>query len=233
MTILSVVQNACLAVGVDVPDAVMTNQDREVLEMVRIANDTAAYIRDVEYDWQALQKIHTLTGDGVTEAWDLPEDYARMNTKSTLWSSRWSWGFEHVTSTDDWLEMIATGFIPVSGQWSIFGGQMHILPVLTDTETAQFVYITNLIVKQQGGALVDTFGADTDTCRLSERMLELGIIWKWKAQKKLPSDDEENDFNRALYTAMNNDKGSKPVVSGNSRKRFNGVKTALPYTVGG
>lgn len=232
MTILSVVKNVCLAVGIDVPDAVMSNSDREMQEMVRVANDMAAHIRDVEYDWQALQQINTITGDGVTDAWDLPEDYARMNTKSALWSSRWTWGLEKINSTDEWLELIATGFVPVTGQWIIYGNQLHVLPVIQISEIVRFVYISNLIVKQQGGALVTGFTADTDTFRLSERVLELGMIWKWNSNKGKPDDDEQDAFDQALYTAMNNDKGSKPVISGNSRKRFD-ARTAFPYRVGG
>lgn len=232
MTILSVVQNVALAVGLERPDVVMSSTDREMQELVRIAGNVAILIRDAEFDWQALQKIEVITGDGVAEAHNLPDDYARMNTQASLWSSRWSWGFEKISDLNDWLDMIANNFMPMSGQWIIYGDQLHILPVTANTETVRYVYISNLIVKQAGGALVETFSADNDTFRLDEHLLELGIIWKYKAQKGQITDEDENDFNQALYTAMNTDKGSKNVISGNARRTFNGVKRAWPYTVG-
>lgn len=233
MSILSVVQNVCLAVGLDKPDIVLSSTDREMQEMVRIANEVAQRIRDAEFDWQTLQAIKTLNGDGVTEAFDLPDDYARMQTTARLWSSRWSWGLEHITNTDDWLETLVVPVVPVSGQWTIYGDQIHILPMCQSSETVRFFYISKNVVKPASGSSKPLFTLDDDTFRLSERVLELGMIWQYRSQKGAASDDDETNFDRALYTAMNNDIGSKPVVSGNSRKRAPGVKRAFPYTVGG
>jgi len=233
MTILSVVQNVCLAVGLDKPDVVLSSTDREMQEMVRIANEVAIRIRDAEFDWQSLQAIKTLTGDGVSEAFALPDDYGRMQMTARLWSSRWTWSLEHITNTDRWLETLAVPVVPVSGQWTIYGDQIHILPVCKSTETVRFFYISKNVVKPAVGSNKPSFTVDSDTFRLSERVLELGMIWQYRSQKGVASDDDEANFDRALYTAMNNDSGSKPVVSGNSRKRAPGVKTAFPYTVGG
>ncbi len=230
MTILSVVQNVCLAVGLTRPDVVMTSQDREMLEMVRLANEVAIQMRDAEFDWQALTKVYSFIGDGSAEAFALPSDYQRMPTAGRIWSSRWSWEIEKVGGIDDWLELISVPIQPVTGQWIIYGDEMHILPVMANTETIRYPYISNLIVKPTTGEFQDRFVADGDTFRLSEHALELGIIWAYRSQKGVASDDDENNFNKALYTAMNNDKGSKPVVSGNSR-RFSDAKFAFPFKV--
>ncbi len=232
MSILSVVQNVCLTVGLDKPDVVLSSTDREMQEMVRIANEVAIRIRDAEFDWQTLQAIKTIQGDGVAEAFDLPDDYARMQSTARLWSSRWSWGLQHISDPDGWLEMLAVPVVPVSGQWIIYDDQIHILPVTQSTETIRFFYISKNVVKPASGSNKPLFTADDDTFRLSERVLELGMIWQYRSQKGVASDDDESNFERALYTAMNNDKGSKPVVSGNARNRFHGVRTAFPYPVG-
>ncbi|MBY3597568.1 phage adaptor protein [Rhizobium bangladeshense] len=231
MTILSVVQNVCLAVGLQKPDAVMSSTDREMLELVRLAGDVAADIRDAEFDWQALQVIKDFNGDGVTAAFDLPDDYARMKTKATLWSSRWLWGMEHITDTDEWLELLTLPYVAVSGQWIIYGDQLHILPVLDAADTLKFVYISNLIVKPASGPNKVAFDADTDTFRLSERALELGMIYRYRDQKGVASDGDQAAYDHAVYTAMNNDKGSKPVVSGNPRRTFSNVQRAFPFKV--
>ena len=231
MTILSVVQNVCLAVGLPKPDTVLSSTDREMLELVRLANDVASDIRDAEFDWQALQLIRTFQGDAVAEAFDLPEDYLRMKTKATLWSSRWLWGMEHITDTDEWLELMTLPYVAVSGQWIIYGDQLHVMPVLDTADTVRFVYISKLMVKPASGPNKAAFDADTDMFRLSERALELGIIYRYRAQKGVASDDDENNYDQALYTAMNNDKGSKPVVSGNARRSFSDVGRAFPFKV--
>lgn len=230
MSLLSVVQNACLAVGLTRPDVVITSQDREMQEMVRLANDVAIRIRDAEFDWQALTKVFSFNGDGTAEAFALPSDYARMPTSGRIWSSRWSWEIQKVGNIDNWLQLISVPIQPVTGQWIIFGDQMHILPVMDGTETIRYPYISNLIVKPTTGENQTAFVADTDTFRLSEHALELGIIWAYRSQKGVASDDDEQNYNKALYTAMNNDKGSKPVISGNTR-RFDDAKFAFPFKV--
>ncbi len=230
MTILSVVQNVCLAVGLTRPDVVMTSQDREMLEMVRLANEVAIQIRDAEFDWQALTEVYSFTGDGTAEAFSMPLGYQRMPTKGRIWSSRWSWEIQKIGSIDDWLELISVPIQPMTGQWIIYGDEMHILPVMESTETVRYPFISNLIVKPLAGANQARFVADTDTFRLSEHALELGMIWAYRSQKGVASDDDETNFNKALYTAMNNDKGSKPVISGNSR-RFDDAKFAFPFKV--
>lgn len=230
MTILSVVQNVCLAVGLTRPDVVMTSQDREMLEMVRLANEVAIRMRDAEFDWQSLTQVYTFMGDGTAEAFALPSDYARMPTLGRIWSSRWSWEIQKIGSIDDWLELISVPIQPVTGQWIIYSDQMHILPVMSNTETIRYPYISNLIVKPAAGVNQPRFVTDTDTFRLSEHALELGMIWAYRSQKGVASDDDENNFNEALYTAMNNDKGSKPVISGNTR-RFDDAKFAFPFKV--
>ena len=233
MTILSVVQNVCLAVGIAQPDQVFASTDREMQEMARFANEAAQHILNVEFDWQALQVIRTMTGDGFSEAFDLPEDYSRMLATAGLWSNRWSWSFEPITSLEAWLEMQAVPFVAVNGQWIIFGDQLHILPVVGNAETVKFGYISKNIVKPNTGTNKPAFDADTDSFRLSERVLELCIIWKWLAQKGFPSDDAQDEYDRALYSAMNKDTGSKPILSGNRPRYGRGSKWAFPYTVGG
>lgn len=230
MTILSVVQNVALAVGIEYPDAVFSVEDRTMREMVRVVNDVAIRIRDAEFDWQALQAIHTATGDGSIDAFPLPDDYARMTIAGNLWSSRWSWGINKVPSIDEWLEMQAVPYVSVTGDWIIYGDQLHVMPVMSASETVRFTYVRNTIVRQTGGALATEFMNDTDSFVLNERLLELGIIWQWKAQKGVPANDHEENFNRAMYDAMTRDKGAKPVISGNPR-HYRGVKTAYPYKV--
>ncbi|MCZ7488539.1 hypothetical protein [Rhizobium rhizogenes] len=230
MSILSVVQNVCLAVGLTRPDVVMSSQDREMTEMVRLARDVSIRIRDAEFDWQTLTKVFSFNGDGTAEAFALPSDYSRMPTSGRVWSSRWSWEIQKVGNIDDWLQLISVPIQPVTGQWIIFSDQMHILPVMDATETIRYPYISNLIVKSSAGDEQTGFVADTDTFRLSEYALELGMIWAYRSQKGVASDDDEQNYNKALYTAMNNDKGSKPVISGNTR-RFDDAKFAFPFKV--
>ena len=66
MTILSVVKDVCLAVGVAVPQSVFTNitGNRTMQEMLSLANEMAQRISYDTRDWTKLRATCTLAGDG-------------------------------------------------------------------------------------------------------------------------------------------------------------------------
>lgn len=233
MSILSVAQRACLAIGLDQPDVLMSSTDREYQELARICTDTAQMMI-VDYDWQLLQKMATFTGDGVTEAFDMPSDYARMVETAKMWSSRWVWSLFHIVSVDEWLRQLVTPFAYVVGNWIIYGGQFHFRPIMAAGETIKFFYISDLIVVNGSGNLTNAFTADTDSFRLSERLLELGVIWRWKLQKGLPFEADKAIYDDAIQEEMTRDGGSRSVLSGNQPRNYlRGVPYAFPYSVRG
>lgn len=232
MTVLSVARDVCLMIGLDQPETLMGSTDREYAELARIARDTAWAICTA-FDWQVLQQINTYTGDGVTTAFDLPADYNRMLENAQLWSSRWIWAFNHIANPDEWLEMLVVPYTFINGNWSIFGGQIHFLPVMQSTETIKFFYVTKNIVSATDGTPKETFTDDEDTLRVAEKLLELGMIWKWRESKGLPYDEARSNFQAEFLRQTRHDAGSKGIVRGTYRKPGRGPRLAFPQTIGG
>lgn len=233
MTILSVCQNVSLVIGIDRPDQVFASTDREHLELARLANEIAQTIAK-EHDWQALQGIHTITGDDAEEAHALPDDYGRMLKTASVWSSRWTWAFNHINDPDVWLEYQVVPYTFVNGNWIIYGGQMHILPVMASTETVKFFYFSRNLVSPASGVDKPLFTADDDAFRLDERLLELGMIWQWRANKGVAYDEDLVNYTKLLNKNIGDDAGSKPIVTGNRLEwKRGGGAWAFPQTVGG
>lgn len=232
MTVLAVAQRAALVLGLDQPDVLMSSTDREYQELARLCNDTARMICE-DFDWQILQKLNTFTGDGVSETFNMPTDYDRMAETSSMWSSKWTWSFNHIASTDQWLEYLVVPYTFISGNWIIYGGQFHFLPIMKVAETIKFFYISTLIATSQAGAGQIAFVADTDSFKINERLLELGIIWRSKKDKGLPFDAAKAEYDDLLLKEMRRDGGSRGVVNGNTTRYGRGVKVAFPQTVGG
>lgn len=232
MTLLSVARDACLVIGLEQPDVLMSNTDREYLELARVARDMAYKITS-DFDWQALQKVNTYTGDGTTQAFDLPSDYRRMLRNAQMWSSRWIWAFNHIANPDEWLEMLVVPYTFINGNWIVYGGQFHFLPVMKATETIKFWYISKNIVQGADSSLKETFTSDDDTLRVPEKLLELGMIWKWRQNKGLPYEDDQAAYQKELQNQMDIDAGSKGVVRGGYRRFGRGTRLAFPQTVGG
>lgn len=232
MTILTVVQGATTVLGMEVPTLVYGSTDREMVEMQEVANEMAAFIRNA-FDWQVLQTVKTITGDDVSETFALPDDYDRMLKTASIWSSRWFWSINHITDTDQWLELQVVPIATTYGHWIIFGGLIHILPVLTSTETAKFFYISKNIVLDNVSSPKPEFSADTDTFRVSERLLKYGIVAKWKQNKGLPYGEAMEDFQRELALEMDKDAGSKPIISAQPYASWRGKNIAWPGSVTG
>ncbi|MBZ9926781.1 hypothetical protein [Mesorhizobium sp. BR1-1-4] len=218
--------------GMDVPTLVYGNTTREMVEMQELANVMASEIVDA-YDWQKLLIPKTITGDGISADFDLPDDYERMQQTSSLWSSRWHWETSHLTSPNDWIELQVTPVASVNGYWIIFADQFHQSPVMAVAETVKFFYVSNQIIAASNGSLKPAFTEDADTFRLSERLLKMAIIYRWKQNKGLAYQQAQDDFETLKLSLIDKDAGSKPVVSGIPPLSWRGRKSAWPGTVTG
>lgn len=226
MTVLSVTKDVCPVIGLDIPDILFASTEREHIELQALANEMARRIAD-ETDWQRLRKIATITGDGSAVAFALPSDYARMVKKAGLWStSQPSLALRHVTDIDRWLEDEISGFTGMVGEWTIYGGQLHIRPVMASGDIVKFAYVS----KHHVSGDQRIFTADDQEFLLDERLLSLGMIWQWKANKGQPYQEDMENFNNAMSVAIGNDKGSRILTIGSGRIR-GGAEFAFPHVV--
>ncbi len=229
MTIRSVARDACKVIGLTVPDVLVGSTDRQYVELVMIAQEMAERIAR-GHEWQKLSRMHTLTGDGSTEDFDLPSDYDRMLVKSQLWSSSLETPLSPISDLDKWLGLDVQSFDFVVNAWTLYGGQVHIKPALASAVTAKFFYQSNLIVAPEAGNNKATFTADSDTFRLDEQLLKLGIIWRWKEAKGQSYAEWMTDFEDLKERLVTRDKGSRMIRMGRLRMPAD-VTLAYPQAI--
>lgn len=216
MTILSVVQEAAVRLGLAVPSVLYSGTTDELVELQKFVNEVAKDIAS-GHDWQELKGIATITGDGSTTAWSLPTDYDRQIKDAKLHSSAWATPLKHQMSADEWLHDEVQSFDTVVNRWIIYGGQIHVKPALASAATAKYFYVSNKIVDDNGGTPKTDFDADTDTFRLDERLLKLGLIWYWKAAKGQAYAEDMATFEAYKQRLISNDAGSKKITVGRVR----------------
>jgi hypothetical protein len=228
MTILSVCRDAAVKLNQTRPAGVFSATDGFPVELQQAANEAVEEILNC-YDWQKLIRLGTLTGDSTTEAFNLPDGYDRMLKKAEVHSASWQTAnFAPAKDLDDWLYLRDTNINGVPGTWVIFGGQMQIFPAMPTGETARFYYITNKIIANGTKA---AFTADSDTFDLSERLLRLAIVWKWRANKRMEYAEDMQSFEIAKGEEILKDKGSKILRVGRQRIPP-GVSPAYPGSLG-
>lgn len=238
-SVLSVAQDASLAIGIEYPTQLYSGTTRVLRELAGVANECARMIAyDTGHDWSRLKTLGTFTGDGATLAFDLPADYRRMLKQARLWPSATPYDpFTHIADTDEWLGMQAQAFPALNGAWTIIGDQVHIrvggsTTPLGTGDTAQFYYISDYPVESSAGVTKSAFTADEDVFRLDDRLLKLAIIYRWKQLKQQDYAEELSDYGNALAERIGNDKGSNVFAVGGRRANSLYATFAYPGTLG-
>lgn len=217
MTTLSVIQDACTSgIALEKPTAVFGSTTREHIELASLINEAGYMIADA-HEWQTLNRIATITGDGTDEDFALPADFSRMLDKSQLWSSSLETPLTPISDRDEWLGLDVQAFDFVINAWIIYGNEVHIKPALASAVTVKYFYQSHHWARSAALANIDQFSADTDTFRLSERLLKLALIYKWREMKGLPYAENMADYQDLLSKLIARDKGSRIIRLGKAQ----------------
>ena len=177
------------------------------VEMSDLANEVATDIMK-SHDWRALTKVAQVVGDGGLN-YPLPADYDRMVLASDIDdAATWFWGYDSFDSVNEWMRFRSGTYSIVSpGGWIILGGELQFYPA--PNGTAQFPYISNLYARDASGTPTAAFVSDSDSFVLDDRLLTLGLIVKWSAQKGQEYSEALADYELALSQAQARDKGAR------------------------
>lgn len=230
MTILAALQSAAIRLAGQRPQTFFgstQNLEAELCDMVNeVAQDVAKY-----HDWQALTRVATIAGDGVLTEFALPADYDRMVLASQVRDTgSWLYGYHAYRDLNAFLIDQDLGFKGAPGGWIIYGDTMRFVPA--PASSARFPYITKDIVRSESTATKAEFTADTDSFILPERLLTLGVVWRWRENKKLDATGDQEAFVKALDEYVAKDGGGPDIIRRNSRGGFPGTHLAYPYLLG-
>jgi hypothetical protein len=232
MTVLSVVKDVCAANGILLPTSLFSNitGNRTAQELLSLANEMAQRIAYDTRGWTKLKKMATFTGDGVSIGFNLPANYKRMLLTANVWRSTSALQpMMFIPDTDQWIQRRALNRISAWGEWTIIGGQMLIWPVMGVGVTATFAYLDKNCIALASGGFGDSFMADGDSFALDERLLKLGMIWQWKAQKGAAYAEDMGTYGDALTIAMGADSPAPILIGRGPSSRA--IKTAYPWPV--
>lgn len=226
MSLLSACSDAAILLNQTEPAAIFSNTDQFAKELRVIANIAAEAIMS-EYDWRALTKRATITGDGVTKSFTLPSDYDRMVKKTNLASSATNIDLVPARDLDQWDYFQNHMSSVVPGYWIVLGGFIQINPAPGNGVVHSYYYVSNNVVAGNKAK----FTADADTLVLPERLLTLSLVWRWRQTKRMEYAEDLRNFELALEEEIAADRGSRVLVSGAPRSGYD-VRTAYPGPLG-
>src|SRR6185369_16934388 len=237
MTILSVARDAAVLLNRVQPSSLFTTTDPFAAELLLAAKTTAESLVKEEHEWRALTLMATLAGDASTTIFPLATNttgFERLIKGAKLHSLRFKDAtFRAAKDLDEWLFLKDSLLVGSPGNWVILNKAVQIFPPMPADDTARFFYISNYyaIAGADGVTPQASFLADTDTFALDERLLRLGIVWRWRANKRMEYAEDLKDYEIAKMAAMGTDKGNQIITVGRQRvSRSNEV--AYPAMLG-
>jgi len=221
MSLLSVVKDVCAVVGVTIPTSVFASitGNRTMQEMLALANEMAQRIAYDTREFRQMKTQMTFTGDGVTTAYNLPANYLRMLLTGNVWRSTSALQpMQFIPEIDRWNQRRILNLSDAWGEWTLLGNQilfdapMAAAVGSTPAVTARFPYLDRNCVVLNAGGMGATFVNDADSFRLDERLLKLGMIWQWKANKGSPYAEDMGTYSDALQMALGADKPAPIII---------------------
>lgn len=203
MSLLTIVQNAAIKIGVSKPDTVINNTGLEVMELFSHAKEEGKELMR-RYDWQVLRKEKTETTVATEEQTALPSDFDRF-VNETFWNRTRRHPLYGPLTPQEWQYNKSWVSSPVTDSFTVRGGKILINPVPTAGETLAYEYISKNYCQTSGGTAQAEWAADTDTGILDESIMELGIIVRFKLSKGLDATSDIAKYDTQVMLAMGRD----------------------------
>lgn len=231
MSILTIAQNVAMETGFSSPASLVGSSDEFAIQLLALikaevfdlSNGVIAGEQNpIDFNWQVLVKRGTFNFVANQEAYTLPTDFKDFIQK-TIWNYTMRRPLLAPITPEDYE--IQKNYLITSGidkMIYVYNNQMYITPIPTSTDTINYEYTTLNIYNSSGGTGQKDIIADTDTCAINEKIVQLGVKFRFLIAKGLipstgfPSSFEYSNYNAAVQRAILKDGfGRKTPISMN------------------
>lgn len=213
MTLLSIVQQTCDAIGLPRPSTVISSTDQTVRSLLSLANEEGNELAR-RGSWQALVKeatFQTVNGTASYSLSTIASDFRHI-LNDTSWNRDARRTMEGPLSSQEWQAQQAWVAVSPFQQFRIRGNSIIITPTPTTAEDIYFEYVSNSWCESSGGTDQTAWAADTDVGILDEYLMGLGIKFRWLKSKGMPQYLEaEQKYNSEVQKALARDGGARTV----------------------
>lgn len=215
MSLLSIVQSHCQINGLNVPNAVIGAQDTTTVQLLALLNELVELITDqAKFQGFTREAVHTLTvGEDQGAIEDIADEGYLWMFPGTFWNRTRNLQIAGPFNEVEWQQRKAQD---IGGTYYGFRlRENHILinpaPASGGLDQVVFEYASSYGVIDNTGTAKSAFTADTDTFAMPERLLKKGLGWRWKHQKGLAYQLEEQEFWDMLNNYIARDKAARPL----------------------
>lgn len=164
------------------------------------------------HDWQFLEGIVDLVGDGVTSEFDLPADYGRV-VNQTLWSTNNKLPMEGPMSQQQW-GWLNYGIVSVGVfyRYRILNNKLAVFPALRDGEHVKFYYIKkNWVIDRDTVNTKDQLVYADDVPIFDRNLMIKGLKVRLWNQKGFDTTTLTREYDEFYHAYLGQNQGA-PVV---------------------
>ena len=169
------------------------------------------------HDWQFLEGIVDLVGDGVTSEFDLPADYGRT-VNQTLWSTNNKLPMEGPMSQQQW-GWLNYGIVSVGVfyRYRILNNKMAVFPALRAGEHVKFYYIKKAwVIDQDTVTMKDLIVNGGDSPIFDRNLMIKGLKVRLWNQKGFDTTSLTREYDELLHAYLAQNQGA-PVIKMSGR----------------
>lgn len=217
MSLLQIIKDACDELTLPRPAVVINDTNDQTRHLLRLAQNEGRSLAK-RHAWQALTTEHsfvTVAADAQTSsipadfAWIIPDTMFNRTLRRKVWGP---------LDQASWQETKSSLITTVDPTFRIRGNSILITPEPAAGQSVYYEYISTKWCQSSGGVAQAAWAADSDTGRLDEYLMTLGVIWRFRAGKGLEFSAALAAYEREVADAIIRD-GSRPRLSSSTVER--------------
>lgn len=208
MTLLEVIREYCKREGLRQPNAAISSNDAQVLQMVALLNKLLddLMINHSRFSRTIVEETWTSTGVEIQGTitslfpgylWLMPKSFydrtASINIRGPLTPEEWQK-----------LKSLAA-YNSAYPSYRFIGNNLHLYPIVDVTHTLAVEYKTEACVTSASGTLKKYFTVDTDTFNLNDSILILGLEYLWRQKKGMEYEPAQDMYIKAIRSLGSQD----------------------------
>ena len=195
LTLAEIIDNVCKEVGLETPATLVGSTDQTARELLHHAVEASEEIAR-RVDWGELRFTETITGDGVSYQFALPDSFSRLTRGTAVTFS--GVPVRGGLSEDEWADLT-----PAEGTPRFFrlrGKIIELYPYPASGVEGTVSYQS----ENWSSAGLNYWAADDDKTIIPHQLLQKGIVWRWRRQKGEDYSDYLAEFEAAMqdYSAF-------------------------------
>jgi len=220
MSLLTMSQAAARLIGLAAPSTVIGNTDPQVAELLACAQDEGFDLMR-RGTWQILDTVKTFTAiatpvgsyNYAIQTGAIPTDFDRF-VQETFWNYTRKRPLYGPVTAQEWQNLIAWTSSPVVDTFRFVGSDIWITPCPTAGDTMAYEYISKNWCQSALGVGQSEWLADDDTGILSEDIMKLGLVWRFKQKKGLPFKADYDKWDARARQALVQDQPQRTINFG-------------------